>query len=608
MASHLDLILDRRTVAPGICSQIEQYVYRLVKDQFHEKLLHVTPPISNHAVGERSKANGGYSGHIYQCGGDPEFLGVCPPLDRAPLGNLTRALWRLADSTDRGCELDQYLQASLALPAVRMVEKFVRDAKDGVQFVHRATPIGEQGDKCRVITVPPASLFAAGDVCRQRTWPGVKRADPRLFAGDEPAKAAAARIGLGKGEVYVSADLTKATDGFAHDAVRSVLNGLRRAGLDPHTVSCMAETLGVGQRPHLVEYKLSDLPPAKRVQVVRRFETVLGADGKAERVRVPLVRGILMGTPCSFTILSLLNGWCAKPMGSGAIICGDDVAAACTPESVDTYRLRVEAVGSGLHKRKTFIGHRGLLFCELYVLPEFRDQRCFEPVPLKSLAKDGDGTFDTKHFDSFLWKRMDRACRVLWRDSRARARRLGRWPQLPVELGGLGHPSSGKMGAVPGSVRNRLASLIKNRDVPMKKISTWTVRPQPLSWAEFQHDNEVAWTLFESTVGTVDALESAGLYEEPHFVSYHEARTYVAIQTNEFYTAHGGRFKPFDQRKFEPGEVLYPAVGSVQYSSKAPMSMVAREYLTRLREEGEYLPYDAVRKIRQRTGKSGGPS
>jgi len=536
---------------------------------------------------------------------DPEFLGVDPPLNRAALGNLTRALWRLCDQ-DCSDGVQQYLQSSRALPAARMVERFALNTSS---VVHNATAIGEQGDKVRVITVPPADLFAAGDVCRQRTWPGVKQSDRRLFGGDEPAKAAMTKIGLARGEVYVSADLTKATDGFAHDAVRAVLNGLRRAGLDPHTVNCMAETLGVGQRLHYVSYKLDELPPRKRSQLLKRFEPVLGGkDGTVPvAVKVPLVRGILMGTPCSFTILSLLNGWCAKPLGLKTVICGDDVASACAPESVDNYRLRVEMVGSGLHKRKTFIGHRGLLFCELYVLPEFRENRCFEPVPLKSLAKDGDGTLDTSHFDTFIWKRMDRACRVLWKDVRAKAKRLGRWPCLPIELGGLGHPSSGRMGAVPGSVRNRLATLIKS-EVPMKPIPAWRKRAVPLDWGAYKDDEEVAWSLFESSVATVSSLESDFGVETPYFVSFREARSYVAILTNEFYTAHGGKFKPYDQTRFEPGEVLYPAVGSVQYSSKAPLSMVAREYIGRLEAEGEYLPYDAVRYIRGRTRKSGGPS
>jgi hypothetical protein len=362
----------------------------------------------------------------------------------------------------------------------------------------------------------------------------------------------------------------------------------------------MADTLGVGHRQHYVSYETSDLPRRVREAAIDKFEVVKGADGKT-RVLVPLVRGILMGTPCSFTILSILNGWCSTPLGPRTVICGDDVASAAVPESVDNYDRRVTIVGSGLHKRKTFIGRRGFLFCELYVLPEFKDNRCFEPVPLKSLAKEGDGTLDTKHFDSFIWKRMDRACRVLWRDVRAKARRLGRFPQLPVELGGLGHPSSGKMAAVPGSVRNRLATLIKEMS-PTPKIPRWKVTCNPLDWAAYKADEEVAWTMFESTVASVSALEADGRYEDTSFVSYHEARVYVAILTNEFYTAHGGKFETSDSRKrVKPGKLRYPAVSSLQYSSRAPMSMVAREYVGKLRAEGEFLPYDSVRKIRART-------
>jgi hypothetical protein len=274
------------------------------------------------------------------------------------------------------------------------------------------------------------------------------------------------------------------------------------------------------------------------------------------------------------------------------------------PESVDNYDRRVTVIGSGVHKGKTFIGHRGLLFCELYVLPEFKEGRCFEPVPLKTLAKGGDGTIDTGHFDTFIWKRMDRACRVLWRDVRNKARRLGRWPQLPVELGGLGHPSNGRMGAVPGSVRNRLASLIKNS--PCSTVKSWRPSPVPLSYREFNRDRETSWELFENSVATVSQLDADFEYVEDDFLSYREARQWVSMLTNELYTSHGGRFYSSENRKkYKPGVVQYPAVGSLQYSPKAPMSMVAREYRARLEAEGETLPYDTVRQIRERTRKSG---
>ncbi|QJT93763.1 RNA-dependent RNA polymerase [Erysiphe necator associated narnavirus 31] len=605
MASHLELLSERRTVPEGVQEQIEQYVYRKFRGEFVGRLRHGTAPISNNAVGECSKAKGGYNGHINLCEQDPAFLGVDPPLGRLPSYPPTRALWRQADA--EGGDLIQYMESTRAQSAARMVESFVRWGRDESdrKVVHSATAIGEQGDKCRVITVPPASLFAAGDLCRQRCWPAVKKSDSRLFGADTAAKAELSQMRLPGGSIYVSADLTKATDGFAHDAVRAVLRGLQRAGLDPSSVNLMADTLGVGHRLHYVKYKLDQLPVRYRERAVERFETVLGKDGsKAEAVLVPMVRGILMGTPCSFTILSILNGWCAAPLGSLTVICGDDVASATTPETVDNYDRRVTIIGSGLHKRKTFIGHRGLLFCELYVLPEFREHRCFEPVPLKSLAKDGDGTMDTVHFDSFLWKRMDRACRTLWRDVRAKARRLGRWPQLPVELGGLGHPSSGKMGAVPGSVRNRLATLIKEMS-PMPKIARWQTVCAPLSWAEYKNDKESAWTMFESSVASVGQLEAANRYEDTYFVSYREADQYVSILTNQIYCAHGGRFDSSNSRRsVNQAKVQYPGVSSLQYSSKAPMSMVAREYSERLDAEGEYLPYDSVRQIRGRTLKS----
>jgi hypothetical protein len=131
----------------------------------------------------------------------------------------------------------------------------------------------------------------------------------------------------------------------------------------------------------------------------------------------------------------------------------------------------------------------------------------------------------------------------------------------------------------------------------------------PLDWGAYKNDEEVAWTQFESTVASISNLDSDPRIVDTSFVSYREARTYVAILTNEYYTAHGGRFaNELNKANFKPAKVLYPGVGSLQYSAKAPMSMVAREYCAKLDAEGEYLPYDSVRKIRARTHKSDGPS
>jgi hypothetical protein len=139
----------------------------------------------------------------------------------------------------------------------------------------------------------------------------------------------------------------------------------------------------------------------------------------------------------------------------------------------------------------------------------------------------------------------------------------------------------------------------------MEKIPRWQLTSQPKDWSSYKNDNEVAWTMFESSIATVSAMDDV-VYEDPHFVSFREARTFVSITTNEFYTAHGGKFVNEENRKkFKPTRIQYPGVSSLQYSARAPMSMVAREYCAKLDAEGEFLPYDAVRQIRKRTCKSG---
>jgi hypothetical protein len=126
---------------------------------------------------------------------------------------------------------------------------------------------------------------------------------------------------------------------------------------------------------------------------------------------------------------------------------------------VGSYRKRVESVGSGLHERKSFLGRRGWTFCETFGLrgPSGR-VRFFNPHPLKQFMKDGNGVMDKAQFDVIQWPALRRVARVLCKAVRAKARRLGRPPELPAQFGGLGHPSKG-MRDMPKVVRSQLYNL-----------------------------------------------------------------------------------------------------------------------------------------------------
>jgi len=108
--------------------------------------------------------------------------------------------------------------------------------------VHVSTPVSEQGAKVRVITVPPGPVFTAGSIVRTAVFPVLRKLDTRI--SDFTTRIRDDRTVSGfpdalrtPAERWLSADLTKATDGFSHEAIRSVLAGLTRAGLPAEWVS-----------------------------------------------------------------------------------------------------------------------------------------------------------------------------------------------------------------------------------------------------------------------------------------------------------------------------------------------------------------------------------
>jgi hypothetical protein len=210
-------------------------------------------------------------------------------------------------------------------------------------------------------------------------------------------------IKLVKGQGWLSADLTKATDGFYHNAIQAVIRGLERAGLGESWALAAAQSLGVGPTRHYVRYRL-DAFPADRLEEIAGRYAVYEITGK-KYVNVPMLRGCLMGTPLSFTVLSIINGWCSKPLGVMTRIVGDDVVAACYPPAITRYGSRVSDVGSGLHEMKTFFGTRGFTFCEVFGLGypcQVLQSSSSQAIPERRLWGYGQGRFCKTRRDSVV--------------------------------------------------------------------------------------------------------------------------------------------------------------------------------------------------------------
>jgi hypothetical protein len=413
-------------------------------------------PSSAAACVEVGRDGGGYSGYIARVvadlkhdqshpSGDSEYHPppIADVLERR-LSSITGS--KFTSTSEKIAELD-------ALYAT----KHVLTISEGVDVVHRASVITELGMKARIITVPPAHIFARGDLVRQVVWPAMLSRIPQILPyapHTEDGILARLGSGLGGGGVFVSADLTCATDGFGHDAIIAVVDGLRKAGLPSFLDRELRESLGVGNKCHKVSYKLSDLSQEEVVYAVKHYPVVDG------RVQVEKTRGSLMGTPCSFIVLSLLNHWMSENLGSRRIICGDDLAALTHADNVSLYSERASLVGSKLHDGKSYRSRIGFVFCEAYALLDKSGNGVlpFRPPSLKEFVREGNGVMNQTGVDSSSFNRLARCAKTIYRTQRKIATKLQRPPELPASLGGLGHPCKGRL-RVPLWCRAALAEL-----------------------------------------------------------------------------------------------------------------------------------------------------
>jgi len=464
------------------------------------------------------------------------------------------------------------------------------------RFVHEAAPIAEQGCKVRVITIPPPPVFTVGDICRKAVFPVLRKLDKRVRAFEK-------RIGPGgfvtgmqchaRGDWrWISADLTKATDGFSHDAIRAVVRGLGRAGLPSLYTEAILQSLGVGGPKHYVRYQKKSFTKAQWEEVC----TLGAVDVSGKHVDVPMNRGCLMGTPFSFTMLSLINGWAADVFGRATVICGDDLATLALPHQVRAYRKSIESVGSGLHKGKTFISNKGYTFCETFCLAEEAggQPRFYNPYPLKQFMRDGNGVMDKGNYFAPQWKALRRVARVLCKSVRAKARRLRRPPELPVALGGLGHPSKG-MRDMPKCVRAQLYTLLRNEEInPSKYATRVDIFFSPADGRLFRETRDSLEALFDGPpAGPFDEVPE-GAYRVPN----RTLRAHVARQAHVDYWTYGGKYRPCRPKAMKPGTLKLPPPGAGQFARETPWSSVALEWAAKLDWEGRAVPIDYALEIR----------
>lgn len=245
-----------------------------------------------------------------------------------------------------GEAVDAAQDASLLQYALGQMEK-------GETPRHRVAALAERGLKTRVVTVGPAWCQVLGHAVRKHLLRGLKATpgayQPLVGASDEDLLKLFEKS---VGDVVVSTDLTRATDLLPLDLCAAVVDGLADSG---KLSSLEIEVLRVLTGPQLLEY------PGEGAPVLSQ-------------------RGILMGLPTSWAVLSLIHLYwldfakhtalaCRKRTPRiRASICGDDALLSTTVEGAAAYRQIVVDCGGkpseGKHYESTSGHLRRAVFLE----------------------------------------------------------------------------------------------------------------------------------------------------------------------------------------------------------------------------------------------------
>lgn len=266
-----------------------------------------------------------------------------------------------------------------------------------------------------------------------------------------------------------------------------------------------------------------------------------------------------MGTPCSFSILSLLNHWMSERLGPSRIICGDDLAAVTHKDNVSSYSQRASAIGSKLHEGKSFRSKIGFVFCEAYAL---RDRsgtgvESYRPPSLKEFVRNGNGVMSQHSVDSSSFNRLARCARTIYRSQRKIAAKKQRPAELPAVLGGLGHPCKGRL-RVPLWCRRALMELYlcENAEHSGPHDPSKFIRPLQTPAIPFQRG---AHRRNCQQIG--DWLGSQRI-DEPQpgdgFITNKQASTYGAVCANLSYLATGNRFRKVRPQDIKVGKQSWP--------------------------------------------------
>lgn len=450
-------------------------------------------PRSSASCYEWPATRGGVDGYLRHLGQKAEMDGLSwRSLTWHAQDSLGRFALRLAKVVLRPCtgvaeDLDEAYRAAgfLLLREERRVS--------GAPPRSRAEGLRAPGMKVRVVGVPDALTFIEGSWIRM----SAHLLAPGHWVVSSGPDGCPGGLQYRIGTQFHSVDLSKATDGLSHDAIRVVINGLASRGLiRPADLPLAERSLGVG--------------PA----TIWRY-------GDRETVAK---RGSPMGTPLSFVVLSWVNAWASQAFDS-ARHHGDDCAGRSSlsdsTEQLKDYSIAVGAVGAELNHQKTFTSSSWTM-CEVLSVPTKKTKSgmvVFVAPPCPPPGLKAPVAAESRCGSRYL-KRQERVMKTLfpWVIKDARLR-------LPVEIGGLGYLGRG-LNCSKG-LRARLGALVSREPTVALSTKLQAKAPfreaglYPRPWVQSVEPREywaakravASWGPFTSETGETVPLRSLVIFE-----------------------------------------------------------------------------------------------
>lgn len=241
-------------------------------------------------------------------------------------------------------------------PNRRTYEELFRYSTEEARFNRKAKilPIVQPDGKIRVATLHTASVVWASRAMTAHLIPSLKGVIfTRAMLRNRPVNLHQAVPKTTKLVLY-SADFSKSTDPIS-------------IGLARHVLETITDDIG---RPDWWNDALQATVATHQIEL---------PDGKTRTSQC----GALMGLGAGWTVLNILNAYCAHaagaPLGSYAV-CGDDLIGLWTTEQILRYEHSVDSIHLKLNKQKSYIASEYGVFCERFVKRESRTHATAHPL------------------------------------------------------------------------------------------------------------------------------------------------------------------------------------------------------------------------------------